>query len=625
MPDRPQRRLVSIRWSLFKNLLFLIVLFSGSLLIYSVTGANRTIRHLSASVIGEATTKVENKLAGFFAPISKTIEIVRELGARSVFTPDDLITANDILIPVLSAFPQMSTVNTGNERGDALFVVKRKHEWLNISLKGGPGTADWSQVDESGRILRMGKQELDFDPRTRPWYQLVKNSQHRGIHWTEPYAFVPTGDLGITAAVAVREPKDPYILAFDILLEDLSEIAKEIQVSPHGITFVLTEDGRLLVPPSDSGLDAQNLLLKRPEETGLPLVAESIRLRTERPRGEPFLLQHNGETWWCGFQLYQISPERKFWIGVLIPEQDLLGDRQRDQIALLILTIGALLIAALMALALSRAYSAPLRKLVAHSARLQRLQTDVEVRTDSRLKEVWQLASAQENMRSALDSFARYVPVDVVRQLLSRGEAATVGGQDVEVTVLFTDITGFTTIAESMTPAELTEHMSDYFGELIDILERHDATVDKLIGDAVMAFWGAPTPVENHSRAAVEAVLEVRKWLEKANAAWSAKGLPVLPTRFGLASGKVTVGNIGAHHRLNYTALGDPVNLANRLEALNAQLGTSVLADENVRRTAGDDFIWRDVGETEIKGKAASIRVFELLGQKAAGQDTEPL
>jgi adenylate cyclase len=219
-------------------------------------------------------------------------------------------------------------------------------------------------------------------------------------------------------------------------------------------------------------------------------------------------------------------------------------------------------------------------------------------------------------MRRALDSFARYVPVEVVRELLSRGEAAEVGGENAEVTVLFTDIQGFTTIAESMTPAELTGHMSSYFDSLVGILHRHGATVDKFIGDSIMAFWGAPKALRNHSRPAIEAVIEIRDWLQRANEKWRAEGLPPLPTRFGLASGEVTVGNVGAVHRLSYTALGDPVNLAQRLEALNSRLNTSVLVDENVRDAAGDGFEWRDVEKVQIKGKIVLVQVFELLGRK---------
>jgi adenylate cyclase len=276
----------------------------------------------------------------------------------------------------------------------------------------------------------------------------------------------------------------------------------------------------------------------------------------------------------------------------------------------------ALGVATVMALYLSKSYSGPLQELVEHSARLQTLKTDVAVQVKSRLTEVRHLAEAQENMRRALDSFARYVPVEVVRELLDRGEAAEIGGRNADVTILFTDITGFTTIAESMTAAELTGHMSSYFERIVDILHRHSGTVDKFVGDSVMAFWGAPKPLENHCRPAVEAVVEICEWLERANCEWSAQGLPALPTRFGLSTGKVTVGNVGAVHRLSYTVLGDAVNLAQRLEALNSELNTTVLVDETVRKTSGEGFAWRDVGEIQVKGKMTFVRVFELLGRK---------
>ena len=160
--------------------------------------------------------------------------------------------------------------------------------------------------------------------------------------------------------------------------------------------------------------------------------------------------------------------------------------------------------------------------------------------------------------------------------------------------------------------------MSSYFEMVVGILHSHGATVDKFIGDSIMAFWGAPKALKNHSRPAVEAVIEIRESLEKANGNWRTEGLPELPTRFGLASGQVTVGNVGAVYRLSYTALGDPVNLAQRLEALSAKLNTSVLADENVRNAAGEGFAWRAVGGVDIKGKIVSVRVFELLGRTAA-------
>ncbi len=609
---------VSIRWSLFKNFLILVVLISGSLLIYTVAEASRAIRSLSASLFEEVSGTVAHELAKFFDPISKSIEIVRDLGLRGAFSPDDPRTASTILIPILSAIPQMASINTGDERGNVFLLARRKDEWLSVLVKGGTGTAEWQQMDATGRVLNKWMDKLDFDPRTRPWYKLVEGRSDQAIHWTAPYGFVPSDDPGITAAVRVDVPKNSYVLAFDILLEDLSEFVQKIKVPGNGKVFVLTNDGRVLVPPSGSGQELHGLLLKRPEDLSMPLLAEGVRLWRDRQDLAPFQFAHEDETWWCGIRRYDLGPEEKFWIGVLIPERDLLGESLRDQLALLLVTLLALGVATLMALYLSRSYSAPLQALVEHSSRLQTLRTDVEVDVESRLSEVRQLAEAQENMRRALDSFARYVPVEVVRELLDRGEAAEIGGRDAEVTVLFTDIAGFTTIAESMSAAQLTRHMSSYFEMVVGILHSHGATVDKFIGDSIMAFWGAPKALKNHSRPAVEAVIEIRESLEKANGNWRTEGLPELPTRFGLASGQVTVGNVGAVYRLSYTALGDPVNLAQRLEALSAKLHTSVLADENVRNAAGEGFAWRAVGGVDIKGKIVSVRVFELLGRAAA-------
>ncbi len=615
MPLRWNRRPISIRWSLFKNLLLLVVLISGSLLVYSVAGAIRAVHPILASLFEQVSQTVAYGFGNYFTPVSKSIEVVRDLGLRGVFSPDDVRAANSVLIPVLSGIPQMASITTGDDSGNALLVVRRQSEWLNVIIRGGSPTAEWRQVDALGQELKSWKREFDFDPRTRPWYTQIQGKSGDQVYWTAPYAFAPSGDTGITAAVWVEVPKRPYVLAFDILLDDLSKFVQQIWVPENGKAFVLTDDGRFLVPPSEPGRELGDLLLKRPEEISNPIVAECVKLWRERQATEPFQFKYKEEIWWGGFQRYDLGPTQRFWIGVVVPERNLVGATENYRVALLLVTIISLGVATIMAFYFSKSYSEPLQELVVHSARLQALRTDVAVEVKSRLTEVQHLAEAQEKMRRALDSFARYVPVEVVRELLERGEAAEIGGRNAEVTILFTDIIGFTTIAESMSAADLTNHMSAYFERVVDIVHRHQGTVDKFVGDSVMAFWGAPKPLENHCRPAVEAVNEICDWLEWANRQWQEQGRPPLPTRFGLSSGKVTVGNVGAAHRLSYTVLGDAVNLAQRLEALNSKLRTTVLADETVRSRSGEGFAWRDVGEVEIKGKLTFVRVFELLGR----------
>jgi hypothetical protein len=138
-------RSVTIRWSLFTNLLILVVLISGSLLIYRILGASRAIRSLSASLFEQVSRAAEHELATFFAPISKSIEIVRDLGTRGVFSPDNLRAANGVLIPVLSAIPQMTSINTGDASGNTFLLVRHNNEWQTVFLKGGAKLAEWQQ------------------------------------------------------------------------------------------------------------------------------------------------------------------------------------------------------------------------------------------------------------------------------------------------------------------------------------------------------------------------------------------------------------------------------------------------------------------------------------------------
>jgi adenylate cyclase len=275
-----------------------------------------------------------------------------------------------------------------------------------------------------------------------------------------------------------------------------------------------------------------------------------------------------------------------------------------------------------MAILLARRYSRPLAALAGNSERIGALELEAIEPVHSSIREVEQLASEQERMRVALDSFSRYVPVDVIRELMVRGEAARIGGARRTITALFTDIAGFTSVAESMAPEALTAHMAEYFEEMMRIVQGDGfGTVTQITGDGLVAFWGAPIPDEDHAAHAAAAVLRCRERLVELNEQWLRRGMPPLYTRFGLASGPVVVGNVGALSRLVYTAMGDTINLASRLEGLNRFYGTAVLASGALRDAAADGFAWRLVDVVRVKGKARAVEIHELLG--AAGRVTE--
>jgi adenylate cyclase len=203
-------------------------------------------------------------------------------------------------------------------------------------------------------------------------------------------------------------------------------------------------------------------------------------------------------------------------------------------------------------------------------------------------------------MRVGVHNFGRYVPKDLVRRLIDAGGVPMLGGERRELTIMFSDIAGFTTQSEQTPPEQLMRSISTYFDRMAEVLHAHQGVIDKFIGDAIMALWNAPAPDPEHVRNACRGVLACRGANLELNAALAAKGLPPLATRFGLHTGETVVGNVGGADRIQYTALGANVNLAARLEALNKYYRTTILVSEDTRRRAGrdscsDSSLWRSL------------------------------
>jgi len=225
------------------------------------------------------------------------------------------------------------------------------------------------------------------------------------------------------------------------------------------------------------------------------------------------------------------------------------------------------------------------------------------------------LAEMRER-RKVTSTFARYVSPQVLDYLLESHQLPPLGGERKEITVLFSDIRSFTTISESTPPDLLVEWLNDYFSLLVTVIFRHQGTFDKFIGDAVMAYWGAPTPQADHAERAVrcarEMVIELKKW----NADRAARGLPPLNNGVGIHSGPAVVGEMGAvvegRRQVNFTCLGDTVNTASRVEGLTKGFGRSILFTEGTARLLPPDLAVEALGSTEVKGKHDSVTIFSL-------------
>jgi len=231
-------------------------------------------------------------------------------------------------------------------------------------------------------------------------------------------------------------------------------------------------------------------------------------------------------------------------------------------------------------------------------------------------------ATEGRQRRELRRAFNRYLSPAVVSQIVESSGELELGGNTVEGTVYFSDIKDFTNIAESMQPKELVAYLNEYFSLASDLILKRDAMLDKYIGDAIMAIFGAPIPKPDHAKLACLTALEIQRALAAFYKKKSAQ-TPHFTTRIGLNSGKMIVGNIGSTRRLDYTAIGDTVNLASRLEGVNKFFGTRIIISENVYQQAKDAIESRELDLIRVKGKNVPIRIYELVGERGTlNEDT---
>jgi adenylate cyclase len=227
--------------------------------------------------------------------------------------------------------------------------------------------------------------------------------------------------------------------------------------------------------------------------------------------------------------------------------------------------------------------------------------------------------------RRVRNAFNQYVQPEVVEELMEDPDRLKLGGEKKNLTILFSDLAGFTTISESLEPEDLISILNVYLDEMSEVILNYGGTIDKYIGDAIMAFWGAPLPVNNSAEMACKSALDMTKLTQKIVANFE-KPLPFeLETRYGINTGDVVVGNIGSENRFSYTALGDSVNLAARLEPANKMFGTEIMISEFTRNELPDHFLCRQLDLMVVKGKTEPVKVFELIADLSDPEDHSEL
>ncbi len=482
-----------------------------------------------------------------------------------------------------------------------------------------------------------------IDPTEAPTFTVPmaqENSQK--VLWSDlHYAELDQGQpnprvvLSVQQAVTSEDGKVVGVLRVALLTTDLDAISRlkvddTDPADPHRIA--------LLAVGMDNAHDARLVARIGPRDR-IELVGDDLRIAPDHPPTEiaallssPLVhgldpdhpnaggvLLVNGQRYLATLRELSVAQggTAGWLVAVLVPEAHYTKDLLRFE-RLFVLVFGGTLAAVLLIGVLAlRVVQNGLNRAVRTTARMRGFDFAPDA-TRSRVRDIDDVILGLERAKTVVRAMGKYIPLGVVRRLYEHNEEPQLGGELRTVSLMFTDIEGFTTLSEQLPPDQLARHLGDYLEAMTSAVEATSGTIDKYIGDAVMAFWNAPLEVEHHARRACEAVIACKEATAALYGSPAWRGLPPLVTRFGVHTAEVLVGHFGARSRFNYTALGDGVNLAARLEPLCKQYGVTALVSDKVAHAARDQFVFRRVDRVAVKGKAEAIDVYELLGRVGA-------
>ncbi|KSV75867.1 hypothetical protein N185_15595 [Sinorhizobium sp. GW3] len=386
--------------------------------------------------------------------------------------------------------------------------------------------------------------------------------------------------------------------------ETFAGILGAIPVAGGGRSFIVGADGQRVLAATKSKADFAKGVDAAARQAGERLARRKTKNETEYFRVSIDGLNYAvsaSPLWFRGWQLVVIVPDGDFLYSV---------NQTFKYVPLLIAALTLLAVIATTILSFI-IFKKPVEAIISNLQMAEGFQLHRVAHRRSHLVELEQISGAIARMSSGLASFSKFIPVDVVQSLLSQGIQPSPGGSQKTITVLFSDIGGFTTMTEQLGEAVLPL-LNDYLELASTEIGRESGTIDKFIGDSVMAFWGAPLPDENQVVRACRAALAI---VSKASDLMDHTALKTQTrVRIGLEAGAAIVGYIGSSTRLNYTAIGDVVNIASRIENLNKYYGTSFLIGEQARFIAGNAIHAREIDRTVLPGRSSPITIYEPIG-----------
>jgi class 3 adenylate cyclase len=628
-----------IKLQLIIALLFAAVILPTFLVIlsYDYSENSRNLLSLSRIYIRRASDQSISVATELLEPVAAALRIIAEVAASNpgYFRTEQ---SSNLLYQTLISAEQIDAIYTSFEDGYHRVVSRidadrrRNHAQIPAAANWQSGYIDKYSTSSTRTRHRsfsatwptvIGRQdeETSLDVRDQPQYKAAKQS--RALAITDPQINPDTGSpvMALGYPIIVDNKFIGFVGA-NITFDLLSKFLNYYKISSHSRTFIVDQFGQIIAHQDQvSGvrkIDGKIMFATLSNVADPAVVKAAEERSTKHSDRVVFTLAQDNLEYVALFSPFPSSFEKPWEVVIVAPIDDFIGGLKKKNRNLIILILSLIGVEALLIFVMAKRIAKPVEAVSREIQNIQSLNFNPSITPGSVIEEIDHLQRAVNLMRNSLRSFAAFVPIGIVRQLISTGKPMTLSGESRFLTIFFSDLEDFSSVSERLSPEAFMSQVSSYFEAVAGAITQESGTIDKFIGDSVMAFWGAPTPVKDQVYRACTGAVRAAYRANSLNEEWKRDGRPQMRIRIGLHCADVVVGNVGSSDRLSYTVMGDGVNVASGLEGLNRTFHTTICISDSVYQAVFDRIVARPIRPVTVKGRKTSFMAYELIGIKDA-------
>jgi adenylate cyclase len=639
-------RNVKLRLSISVIFLLLIIPVFVAFILYSYQTNYSIYKKNAIDLVTRANNESIHSLIEFLDPIADAVRVT----AKLVTTNPDLINQDKIyehIIVNLENNPNIVSYFLASRDGSFRQVQKtiksipvgervppdgsRYVSWVIDRSKNQNVESTYTFFKTWEDVIDKFSSPSKYDPRVRNFYKGTVNNLSEGkvdIPFVDDPLFATSTKqavIGTTYPILVGGELFGTVTA-QVQVKTFADFLEKNKISKNSQTIIFNTNGDIVVHPDiNLGFIKKNDALVPRKILELENSAASLAMEmhdVSKLKHIELFFGDKKEPYLAIFSSFPADYIKPWSVMTIVPISDFMGELNRINQNLIVFGVLAFIGIVLLTFYLSKLISRPLESLTIEILNILAFKSENTALVKSSIYEIRTLSNAIRRLKSTIAAFTSYVPRDLVNDLLNSGKDIELGGESRYLTILFSDLKDFSSLSEITPSRELMLRVSSYLELMTYAVKEEGGTVDKFIGDSVMAFWGAPLLNQNHAYHACVAAVKAQRRMVDLNAKLIADKKPPLTARIGIHSDAVLVGNIGSSERLSYTVMGDGVNIASRLEGMNKEFGTSVCVSHSLFKEAGERLWVRPIDQILVKGRKSELLIYELVAIRDGDAET---